>query len=73
MQSILMAIKKHCNRLNSYGLMVGSTCLQKPITQRISTAYMWIMNKIKLFANRIREQERLRISSRLSDAPKHLT
>ena len=38
-----------------------------------STAYMWIMNKIKLFANRIREQERLRISSRLSDALKHLT
>ena len=38
-----------------------------------STAYMWIMNKIKLFANRIYEQERLKISSHLSDAPKHLT
>lgn len=38
-----------------------------------STAYMWIMNKIKQFADRIRNQEREKISSRLTDAPKHLT
>ena len=38
-----------------------------------STAYMWIMNKIKQFADRIREQERQRISANLTDAPKHLT
>ena len=38
-----------------------------------STAYMWIMNKIKQFADRIRDQERQRISANLTDAPKHLT
>lgn len=37
-----------------------------------STAYMWIMNKIKQFANRIRDQERQRISANLNDVPKHL-
>ena len=31
------------------------------------------MNKIKQFADRIRDQERQRISAKLTDAPKHLT
>ena len=38
-----------------------------------STAYMWIMNKIKQFADRIRDQERQKIFAHLTDTPKHLT
>lgn len=38
-----------------------------------STAYMWIMNKIKQFADRIRDHERQRVSANFTDAPKHLT
>lgn len=37
-----------------------------------STAYMWIMNKIKQFAERIRDQERAKISAHLTDTPRHL-
>lgn len=38
-----------------------------------TTAYMWITEKIKEFANRIREAERSKLKSSISDVPKHLT
>lgn len=38
-----------------------------------TTAYMWITEKIKEFANRIRETERSKLKSSISDVPKHLT
>lgn len=38
-----------------------------------STAYMWIKNKIRQFADRIRDRERSKISAHLTDTPKHLT
>ena len=38
-----------------------------------TTAYMWITEKIKEFANRIREAERSKLKNSISDVPKHLT
>ena len=38
-----------------------------------TTAYMWITEKIKEIANRIREIERSKLKSSISDMPKHLT
>lgn len=38
-----------------------------------TTAYMWITEKIKEFADRIRETERSKLKSSISDVPKHLT
>lgn len=38
-----------------------------------TTAYMWITEKIKEFANRIRESERSKLKNSISDVPKHLT
>lgn len=37
-----------------------------------TTAYMWIMNKIQQFADRIVESERAKISAQVGNAPKHL-
>lgn len=37
-----------------------------------TTAYMWIMNKIRQFADRIVESERAKISAHVGNAPKHL-
>ena len=36
-------------------------------------AYMWIVNKIKEFAERIKQEEKAKITSSVSNAPKHLT
>lgn len=36
-------------------------------------AYMWIVNKIKEFAERIKQEEKAKIASSVSNAPKHLT
>ena len=38
-----------------------------------TTAYMWITSKIKECAERIRNQEREKLQSSISDVPKHLT
>ncbi|MBQ9881765.1 MAG: haloacid dehalogenase-like hydrolase, partial [Synergistes sp.] len=38
-----------------------------------TTAYMWIMNKIREFADRIRNKEKEKILASASDVPKHLT
>ena len=38
-----------------------------------TTAYMWITEKIKEFANRIREADRSKLKNSISDVPKHLT
>lgn len=35
-------------------------------------AYMWIVNKIKEFADRIKQEEKNKIASHISDAPRHL-
>jgi len=37
-----------------------------------TTAYMWIMNKIQQFADRIRESERQKISAHVGGVPKHI-
>jgi len=37
-----------------------------------TTAFLWLINKIEDFANRIRETEKARISHSISDTPKHL-
>lgn len=37
------------------------------------TAYMWIMNKIQQFADRILKNVRREISAHLTDGPRHLT
>jgi len=38
-----------------------------------TTAYMWISNKIKEFANRIRKNDQEKLTASISDIPKHLT
>lgn len=38
-----------------------------------TTAYMWITGKIKEFADRIRENERSKLQSSISETPRHLT
>lgn len=38
-----------------------------------TTAYMWIAHKITEFAERIRETEKLKITSSITSTPKHLT
>lgn len=37
-----------------------------------TTAFLWLTNKIEEFANRIKENEKSRISHSISDSPKHL-
>ncbi|MBQ2887209.1 MAG: haloacid dehalogenase-like hydrolase [Alphaproteobacteria bacterium] len=37
-----------------------------------TTAYMWITGKIREFADRIREQERRKLQSTISEVPRHL-
>ncbi len=38
-----------------------------------TTAYMWISNKIKEFAEGIRQKEKQKLTASISDIPKHLT
>ena len=37
-----------------------------------TTAYLWITNKIKEFADRIRDEERNKLKATISDGPRHL-
>ena len=39
---------------------------------RGTTAYLWITNKIKEFADRIRDEERNKLKATISDGPRHL-
>ena len=37
-----------------------------------TTAYLWITNKIKEFADRIRNEERNKLKASISEGPRHL-
>lgn len=38
-----------------------------------TTAYMWITGKVREFADKIREKERSKLQSSISESPRHLT